>query len=375
MLIQARDDYLLTTQWIYDITQEFAYQFQGFCQFRSQHSSQNPDTLRLLQANKEAWTLPAAVDMLAKLVRGGRVEGVTGQSPMSSQLAYFATIELARLECLIGDHSASLNTISRLHITERNELFATLPICMFNVYYHIAVCHMLSKAHASALDVFSDIILYVLRILKPGAGYTLAKGVPQTLHRMLDKALHLTALLLTITPSYAVDDQVRDAVNSKCEEKMRRLRSGEKQAAVEMWESNCPKFISPLVDYGTAASAGHSVFELQSSVLIEEVMQHVGFIKLRSYLSMYASVDIGKLARIMEVSEGDLVALLLSYKHKYRGNRGEVDFHIDGDVLVVQSSGAGKGAEGKAEKFFVGGVRKHEEISRSLKKTFASLGL
>eukprot|EP01031_Cornospumella_fuschlensis_P042365 gene42365-51743_t len=139
LLIQARDDYLLTTQWIYDITQEFAYQFQGFCQFRSQHSSHNTETQRLLQANKDAWTLPAAVEMLSKLVRGGKVEGVTGQSPMSSQLAYFATIELARLECLIGDHSASLSTISRLHITERNELFATLPICMFNVYYHVAV--------------------------------------------------------------------------------------------------------------------------------------------------------------------------------------------------------------------------------------------
>jgi hypothetical protein len=147
IVVAKEGDFLLTTQWIYDITQEFAYQFQGFCQFRCQTASQNPETLKILQANRDAWNLPEVMHLLSKLMKVGTGSGtalVVNQAPVLQQFAYFATIEMARLECLLGDHSASLACIHRLKLGDRNELCMQLPICYFNVSYHIAVSNLCS---------------------------------------------------------------------------------------------------------------------------------------------------------------------------------------------------------------------------------------
>lgn len=386
------EEFYITTQWIYDITQEFAYQFQGFCQYRSSLSTNNQDSLKLLQANRDAWTLPEVMSLLQKIIRAGQLDKLTGplalnQATVLQQFAYFATIELARLECLIGDHTSSLQVINRLKIGDRNELYTALPICHFNVYYHLGVCNMLLKRYDEALDVFSEIILYVLRLLKPGASATLRPGVPAQLQRMVDKALSLAAILLVMHPNYPVDDPVREAVEAKFDEKMRRLRNGDRSIAADLFESACPKFISPVVpDYnnlGHGVQMGQTVFDHQSSVFIAEVMQHVAFYPLRSFLSMYASVDIDKLARFMETSETDLISLLLAYKSKIAeakmynkpNTRGrELQFVIEGGILIVEKAPV-KTNDLATEKYFIAGVKKHDEILSRLQKTFSTLGL
>lgn len=380
------EDFLLSTQWVYDIMQEFAYQFQGFCQFRGNTASHSAEALKVLQANRDAWALPEVQAMLHKLIKAGRLDGtplVVNQAPVLAQFAYFATIELARLDCLLGDHASSLERIAKVQGIP--ELYSALPICHFNVLYHVGVCNMLLRRHHDALDAFSEIIMHVLRVLKPGAGSTLRTGVPAQLTRMLDKALSLVALLMVIVPSYQVEDPVREAAEGKYEEKMRRLRAGDRSSAQELFESACPKFISPLVpDYSNPSAGQHqSVFEQQSALLVGEVMQHVPFFQLRSFLGMYASVDLSKLARFMEMSEADLASLLLSYKHKaaqqkalnvkaYRSN--DYHFTIEGGVLVVNATPV-KSHELGYERYFAAGVRKHEDINSSLRRTFAQLVL
>jgi translation initiation factor 3 subunit L len=171
---------------------------------------------------------------------------------------------------------------------------------------------------------------------------------------------------------------------------MRRLRLGDRSSALELFESSCPKFISPLVpDYlaqPVAVNSHQVVFEHQSKVFIDEVMQHIPFIQLRSFLSMYTSVNIAKLARFMELTEADMISLLLAYKHKVSQQKSyrnaEFHFTIEGGVLVVEEDAIKGGGQGQGlgqamqyERYFTSGVRKHHEIISQLNNTFANVGL
>lgn len=384
------EDFYITTQWVYDIMQEFAYQFQGFCQYRGlAHSA---EVTKQLQAHRDAWTLPEVMALLDKLIAAGALDQAQGplvvnQAPVLQQFAYFATIEKARLLCLLGDHAASLATIASLRLDRADaQLFSALPICHFNVHYHVGVSNMMLQRFHDALDAFSEAVLFVLRILKPGAGATLRPGVPAALQRMLDKALTLAAILLVVTPSYPAEDALREAAEAKLGDKMRRLREGDREVASEMFEAACPKFISAVVpDYAApAAAAGSAVFAQQSAAIVAEVLQHVPFLKLRSFLSMYASVDLSKLARFMDLSEADLSALLQSFQTKMqqqitsngKNNRAGNDFrfHVAQGVLVVDAAPA-KVDDLAHERFFIAGVKKHQEIIAHVNKTFAQLNL
>jgi hypothetical protein len=138
------------------------------------------------------------------------------------------------------------------------------------------------------------------------------------------------------------------------------------------------------------------VFNQQSSVFINEIMQYIPFLQLRSYLSMYASIDLSKLSRFAEMSELDLICLLLSYKNKIHAvasansNVGstvatsasskstrtgqDLQFRIDSNgVLLIDSIPGKYDAMLARERHFLSGVRKHDELQKQLRQAFAKL--
>ena len=106
---------------------------------------------------------------------------------------------------------------------------------------------MMLRKFSEASDVFNELILYVSRILKPGAAANLRQGVAPQLQRMLDKVLALTALVITLYPSTRIDDQCLELVEGKWSEKFRKLQAGETSAFEELFEFASPKYISPMV--------------------------------------------------------------------------------------------------------------------------------
>lgn len=400
VLVAKENELAITSKWIYDITQEFAYQFQGFCQLRCQLANHSPDTSRTLEANRDAWNFPAVLSILKRLIVFGKEKNVgnalvTPQSHFGIQFGYFATVELARLQCLIGDFTSSLHAIStNLSLNDRSALFMQLPVCHLNVFYHAGVCNMMLRRFSEASDIFAEIILYVSRILKPGAAANLRQGVPGQLQRMLDKVLALTSIVITLQPSTKVDDQCIEMVSAKWGEKLSKLRLGEKSAFVDLFELASPKYISPLVpNYSNRVNIHQEAFQQMLATFIAEVEQHTSFLKLRSYFNLYASIDISKLARFNDMPDTELMCLLTSVKHKTRmvtagtvrstassnnTHAGFQHYYIEDGVLVIDSDSDSVSASASVanhEKYFMTGVRKHVEIKAQLERTFQSLGL
>ena len=127
--------------WVFEILHEFVYQFQRFCQIRtavyaaackhgllpepqdnesssaaapvsSNKHSNLQENLILLQINKDAWDTEAVFSYLHRLIQLGMpstADSSSTQVPaVYSYFALFGSIALSRLECLLGDFTASL---------------------------------------------------------------------------------------------------------------------------------------------------------------------------------------------------------------------------------------------------------------------------
>lgn len=388
-------DLCITTQWIYDITQEFVYQFQGFCQFRCQVGHHSAEVLKTLEANRDIWNLGRVNGILRGLMAAGRAlsggASASNSSPFLVQFGYFASIECARLECLLGDFNASLAAIADISLTDRNELFMSIPVCHFNVCYHAGVCYMMLRKFTEAIHIFGEVVVFVARILKPGSATTVRAGSQGQMQRMLDRVLALAGIVMTLFPSCRVDDQVKELVDAKWADKLRRLANGDRNSFGEMFDFASPKFISPAVpDYGVSVNCNLEAYNHMVSVFTAEVMQHVTFLKLRSFLSLYASIDLAKLARFSDVDEADLVCQLISFKNKAiqsrvgkdgveaRVNITDVKFFIDNGMLKIDGGNVSQSKiedHKSHERYFVAGTRKHVEIASSVTRAFDSLGL
>lgn len=358
----------LTTQWIHDLIVEFVYQFQGFCQYRCQVRNRSAEDVATLNANKGVWVLPVVMDTLMKLAsKGASASPISDASDTLELFGYFATIERARLECLLGDYRGALNAASSIKLGDRTELYMQLPFCHVNLYYHLGVCQVMLKKYVNAIDILGDVSLYITRIMKPGATSILKSGQDQTMKKTLDKILALLAICINLLPGVKVDDQVRELVESKFGEKVRRLQLGDVNTFSDMFENACPKFISSAIpDYANPTNLVHEAYMNQLAVFNGEVTQHVAVLRLRSYLRLYASIDMAKLARFSEMSESELVSLMLSYKHKLQDCTFGVDYSVQDEALVIDAVPTKVEKSKAADRYFGAGVRKHGDILTDL---------
>mmetsp|Transcript_18772 Transcript_18772/g.18877 ORF Transcript_18772/g.18877 Transcript_18772/m.18877 type:complete len:524 (+) Transcript_18772:190-1761(+) len=394
----------LSVQWGYDIVQEFVYQFQGFCQYRCQVSTRSGDDLEMLQANRDVWSLSSVLNILHDMIRVSKITehqssraktlsiGNTAPTVPNTAigiLGYFCLIDLARLECLLGDYTASLQAIAPIRLWDRTETFALIPACHVNLFYHTGLCLMMSRRYSDAIEIFSDVILHISRLLKPAAG---RQGVSNLMQKMMDKALALVGICACLCPGYRVDDHVMELVEMKYEEKMRRLQAGDIAVFESMFELACPKFICPAVpDYGLLVNLGQDAYRLQVASFIAETQYQLSLLRLRSYLRLYTSINLEKLARFNDTTVPELISQLMSFKHKTmqiqcsllsssdltatRVSTSDVQFHIIDKILYVDSAGSERERGRVAERVFISGIRKHVEVREDVVRVFARYGL
>ena len=82
---------------MYDILQEFVYQFQGACQYRT--AARNDKDIAVLAADKEAWAVRSVHRILSDLVRVAAALKAQGAvASVKYQFGHLAMIELSRLE-------------------------------------------------------------------------------------------------------------------------------------------------------------------------------------------------------------------------------------------------------------------------------------
>ncbi|KAG8755495.1 hypothetical protein FRC14_003993 [Serendipita sp. 396] len=134
----------LPDQWLWDIIDEFIYQFQSFSVWRSKPKLKNEDELSMLAAEAETaggsqlWSCYSVLNVLYSLVQKSRINehlsgvrqglpesellelaGEYGSRPLYRMLGYFSLIGLLRVHVLLGDFTLALKVMENIELNQK----------------------------------------------------------------------------------------------------------------------------------------------------------------------------------------------------------------------------------------------------------------
>jgi len=411
----------LPNQWLWDIIDEFIYQFQAFTQYRSKLLKKTPDELHQLSENATVWNVLSVLNVLHSLVdksninqqlevytSGGNPDsaaGEFGRHPLYKMLGYFSLIGLLRLHSLLGDYYQAIKVLENIELNKK-ALYSRVPACQITTYYYVGFAYLMMRGYADAIRTFSNILLYIQRTKQQfqGRGYQ-----TDHLNKQTDQMYTLLAVCLTLHPQ-SIDESVQTVLTDKYHEKMMRMSRGVREEFENAFTFASPKFLWPVpppVD-GPAVSLAREPQRQQLTVFMDEVDQQV-FLDavarygsyeatlqlekageketpyldvsipiMRSYLRLYTTMPVEKMGAFMGLRDDVFRSYLMCFKHKMknvvwsRGTSGldgefqsdsEIDFYIDGDMIHIADT---KVAQRYGD-FFIRQIHKLEELNHSLK--------
>jgi len=339
----------LPNLWLYDMVDEFVYQYQSFAQFKGS-PKRTPEEVSAIKAlDAKVWDRAGVAGLLKLLVeKSGIVQVLAreragensfaaneGYSATSSNvlptLGYCAQIGLCRLHVLAGDYEGALAALDAIDL-DKEGLFKKISGAYVTTAYHVGFSYFMLGRYTDAIRHLNAGIQYIDR-LKFGA--TRPHALPLLLKRQ-DQMYALTAIIMALVPGqqHLVDESVSLGLHQKYSAKMNRMAEGTLPVFDELFSYCCPKFIGD--------GDNHSAYTVQYKLFLEVVAAHAIIPKLRGYFEMYASIKVDKLASLLEVSVDDLKASFKAFEEGYtvkewRGGASALDGESTycGDMRIV----------------------------------------
>ncbi|EDV27724.1 uncharacterized protein TRIADDRAFT_63682 [Trichoplax adhaerens] len=359
----------LPHQWLWNIIDEFIYQFQSFSLYRYKLKHKQENDLAMLRDHPKVWNVHGVLNVLHSLVEKSQINSQLkaynngddpksvadefGNCPLYKMLGYFSLIGLLRLHSLLGDYYQAIKVLENVQLNKKS-LYAVVPACQVTTYYYVGFAYLMMRR------------------------YQIAK-----------KELQMYALLAMawIMCPCRIDESVLSMLGDKYDkEKFIKLQQGNLQQFEDSFAYACPKFVSPVVpDYDTLSQSQHKApYQFQLKNFVNEVKQQVAIPIIRSYLKLYTTMPVAKLAAFLDMDEDNFRAQLLSFKHKMsnlvwtKGQRaidGEfqtssgVSFFIDEDMIHINDCKVVP----RYSEFFLQQIRKYNEVLLLSKNWFIGL--
>jgi len=358
-------DLELPNKWIWDIIDEFIYQFESFSQYRAKLANKTDAEMTELETNPRLWNVHIVLNVLHSLIDKSNINeqleafkngdnpndvaGSFGQKTLYKMLGYFSLVGLLRLHCLLGDYYQALRVMENIELNKKG-LYSRVPACQVSVFYYVGFCYMMMGRYQDAVRTFSNILFYILRT--QGQGRT--HGGYSMINKKKQQLFHLLAIVMTLCPQ-RIDESVHAQLLGDCGEKMVRMGKGDDAAFEELFSNGCPKFISSTApDFESATNRNMEPYRLQLKIFLNEIRQSLQLPLIRSYLKLYSTMPIEKLAQFCEIDgeaqDAETFRIALhQYKHKtnqmawsngtaLEGERvptADVDFYIDSDMIHI----------------------------------------
>jgi len=381
VVLQGNVNMQLPNLWLWDMVDEFCYQFQSFCQYRAKLALKTPEELEALRAAPPAaWSVLGCIKYLQALAHNSGVARVLESERTSGDLSaftategydrassnvlrtlgYFAYIGLARVHCLLGDYAGCLAALDPLHVWQQGALLTKVPGCHVSTRYYCGFAHLMSRHTTDAIKSFNAALVYIARQQRALAVQQrtgLAGGALEQIAKKQEQMFGLLALAVAMCPQHKLlDEGVKSALADKYADKMVKMSAGDEAVADELFSFACPKFIAacpPSCD-DPLANTSQDAFRLQLRLFLASVRSASLLPLLRSFLRLYTAIPVTKLAQLMDYDPAALRQLLAAMKRKaqvqeWRGNgtplldgawasTGDVDFYVDGEMVHVIDS-------------------------------------
>ncbi|KAL0822692.1 hypothetical protein ABMA28_004712 [Loxostege sticticalis] len=392
----------LPDQWLWELIDEFVYQFQSFAQYRSRTSKLSPAEIEALNTENKAWNVLCILNVLHSLVdksnikrqlevyaAGGdpdSVAGEFGRHSLYKMLGYFSLVGLLRLHSLLGDYYQAIKVLENIELHKKSQ-YSHVPACQISTSYYVGFAYMMMRRYADAIRTLSSALLYMQRTKQLFSSRSYQND---QINKQTEQMYNLLAICLVLHPQ-CVDESIQQVLREKnYHEKMFKMQYGDLGEFESCFTFACPKFLSPCpppIEPGS--NYGRDAVKHQTQVFMDEVRQQKMLPTIRSYLKLYTTLPLAKLAAFMMAARGgdrdrdvarehaSLAIHLLCFKHKMKNvvwtkgpsgldgkfqSGSELDFYIDNDMIHIADT---KVAHRYGD-FFIRKLLKFEELNRKL---------
>ncbi|KAJ2485840.1 hypothetical protein IWW37_005817 [Coemansia sp. RSA 2050] len=362
-------DLELPNQWLWDIVDEFIYQFQSFCTHRSRLNKRSEEEIALLKENSQVWSTYSVLNVLYSLIQksniseqlraqqqGGdaaKVAGEFGVRPLYRMLGYFSIVGLVRVHCMLGDYTLALQTLENVELGNARALYTRVMACHVSVYYYVGFAYLMMGRYADATQAFVHILTFVARTRQ----YHQRQQVDAA-SKKAEQMYALLAIAVSLSP-VRVDENIHAYMREKYGDQQHRIQRGGEEALdviSELYLFACPKFITPNPpNYDVAEPAEPQAYQLRT--FLREARLQLVVPTLRSFLKLYTTMGIDRLSSFLEMEPAELKNQLMVYKQRCRQVKwgggsdllsGELvpstdlDFALQMDMIFIAESRVGR---------------------------------
>ena len=180
----------LPVQWLWDMVDEFVYQYSDFARFRSKDlkkRSLSDDDMELLKKSSKVWDTMQVLSTLNRMVADSNVnsilledkrnpEGEALHSALNSEigiahvqlvLGYFALVSMCRMHCSCGDYWTALKSIENLDFKGSNSehfpFYMRVTSCYIALYYYMGFSMMMMRRYTDAVRTMTGVLMYLYR--------------------------------------------------------------------------------------------------------------------------------------------------------------------------------------------------------------------
>eukprot|EP01064_Diplonema_japonicum_P012083 TRINITY_DN1955_c1_g3_i2.p1 TRINITY_DN1955_c1_g3~~TRINITY_DN1955_c1_g3_i2.p1 ORF type:complete len:566 (+),score=92.49 TRINITY_DN1955_c1_g3_i2:73-1698(+) len=386
----------LPNGWLYDMIDEFVYQLQVYCRYRAERrtnksspSAEEAEKLRDIQNHPDIWEPVTVIRYLQRLVDNSDVEQVLNQIKLGRSTAadvlspgpnhvsrvwgYFGMVGLLRVHTLMGDYYQALECVKHIDFTPEKEgekLFKKVQACHITILYYAGFAYMMMRRHYDGVRI----LLQALRSRSLESAQTTNQTV-SNIAKMRENCARLLAMALELAgrrPQMMGDETVAQLLAQRVKSEDRELLKQGNEDSIQTFKSlfmqACPRFFLPsgaLDSKDFCDSGKNEALNLQLNLFLREVRQQLRLPILRSYLKLYSTITLEKLARTArDTPAGDdkvednkdeqanLTRELMCLKHKSRqlawNNSGaplagsykclaDADFYFDKNIIHIDA--------------------------------------
>mmetsp|Transcript_16343 Transcript_16343/g.26627 ORF Transcript_16343/g.26627 Transcript_16343/m.26627 type:complete len:520 (+) Transcript_16343:179-1738(+) len=352
---------ILPSEWVNDMVDEFLYQFQDFCRYKHDLQNLSEEERTLLEENSNVWQTETVLGYLISFVERSNItttlQAKKGSGPMLhsmrmpilQSIGYFSIFGLCRVHCLLADYRLAVQALEAIDIDDKRALFTRVPACHITLFYYLGFSYMMMRRYADSVNVFSAVLLAHRGTKERNTSYA-----DSQISSKYDKIRSLTAISTSLSPGIRVDQQVHHIVLEKHGDNSTNLSRRDDATFEKLFNHACPKFIVPgTPNFADIVNRHQDAYRLQLRWFLYEVRQRQSLPTVRSYLKLYTSIPISKLAKFCDMPQEKFREYLLSLK--FSSNQivhedgtapldgksrivNDVHFYIVGDMVFVDES-------------------------------------
>lgn len=295
----------LPNGWLWDMIDEFVYQFQSYLQYRGRLSGKESEEIAALQEAEGTWSATEVIFFLKELITRsnireelaapGGIEALyttEGYSATSSNvlkmLGYFSLIGLLRVHTVLGDPLAGLKALHPLNPHARKGLFATkIAMAAITMMYYCGYAYLYMERYLDAARCFNFGTTYITRVKSHHAR---GPGYDQILKKN-EQMYALLAITISLCPaaSRQLDEAVGTMLREKYGEKIKNMTSNT-EAYEELFAYACPKFASasPPVWSDATSNTNEVAHKVQLAAFMDGVKKRKHLPALKQVLKLYS---------------------------------------------------------------------------------------